>query len=138
MSGNTIDLFAQFPQVAKIQKLANRTGLVMPAVDVIRMATLEGAQVLGLADRIGSLEPGKRADLVRIDVSATRFTPLYDPHAALVYAALPTDVRDVMVDGVWLMRERRITSLDRDAVIGEANALAGAMKAEMLRLKSEM
>ena len=131
MSGNTIDLFAQFPQVAKMQKLANRTGMVMPAREVIRMATIEGAEVLGLSDRIGSLEAGKEADLVRIDVSATRFTPFHDPYATLVYATLASDVRDVMVAGEWLLRERRVTRLDRPAVLAEARALAGEMGAEM-------
>jgi 5-methylthioadenosine/S-adenosylhomocysteine deaminase len=136
MSGNTIDLFAQFPQVAKLQKLANRTGLVMKAVDVIRMATIDGAKVLGLAHEIGSLEPGKKADLVRIDLSATRLTPIYDPHGALVYSALASDVRDVMVDGHWLLRDRKVTSLDRAAVLSDARTLVGEMKRELRRLEA--
>ena len=101
------------------------------------MATIEGAEVLGLSDRIGSLEAGKQADLVRIDVSATRFTPFHDPYATLVYAALASDVRDVMVAGEWLLRERRVTRLDRPAVLAEARALAGEMGAEMRRLNTD-
>jgi cytosine/adenosine deaminase-related metal-dependent hydrolase len=136
MSGNTIDLFAQFPQVAKLQKLANRDGAAIRSVDVVRMATVEGAEVLGLADRIGSLEPGKRADLIRIDTSATRFTPLYDPHGTLVYATLASDVRDVICEGEWLMSDRKVTRLDRSEVIADGSALAEEMRAEMARLDS--
>jgi cytosine/adenosine deaminase-related metal-dependent hydrolase len=136
MSGNTIDLFAQLPQVAKNQKLANRTGMVMPAREVVRMATIEGAEVLGLSDTIGSLETGKRADLVRIDVSATRFTPFYDPYSTLVYATLSSDVRDVMVDGKWLLRERQVVRLDRRAVLAVARELASSMNVELQRLKA--
>ncbi len=134
MSGNTIDLFAQFPQVAKLQKLANRDGAAIRSVDIVRMATVEGAAVLGLDREIGSLEPGKRADLIRIDTSSTRFTPLYVPHATLVYATLATDVRDVMVDGQWLLRDRKPRTLDRAAVIAEGQALAAEFSAAMAEL----
>jgi cytosine/adenosine deaminase-related metal-dependent hydrolase len=137
MSGNTIDLFAQFPQVAKLQKLANRDGAAIRSVDVVRMATIEGAEVLGMADRTGSLEKGKRADLIRIDTSATRFTPLYDPHATLVYATLASDVRDVVCDGEWLMRDRKVTRLDRRAVIADGRALGDEMRAEMSRIDAQ-
>ena len=128
MSGNTIDLFAQLPQVAKLQKLRARARTVMKTVDVVRLATIAGARVLGLGDRIGSLERGKRADLIRVSRSAARMHPLHDPYAALVYAALASDVRDVMVDGRFVVRDGRITTIDRAGLIAEADALADRMR----------
>ncbi len=128
MSGNTIDLFAQMSQVAKLQKLRARDRTVMPAIDVVRLATIGGAKALGLDDRIGSLEPGKRADIVRISRSAARLHPLHDPYAALVYAALPSDVSDVMVDGRFIVREGRITAIDRASLLAEADAYADRMR----------
>ena len=97
MSGNTLDLFSQFAPVSMFQKLLGHSRKPMPAVEVIRMATIEGAKVLGLDMKIGSLEPGKKADLIRVDLSAPRLQPIYDIYSTLVFATMPTDVRDVMV-----------------------------------------
>jgi cytosine/adenosine deaminase-related metal-dependent hydrolase len=98
------------------------------------MATLEGAQVLGLGDRIGSLEVGKKADLVRIDLSAPRMQPIYDIYATLVFSAMPVDVRDVMVGGRWIMRDRDVKSLERRKILRDAGQIATAFKAEMARI----
>jgi len=103
-------------------------------VDVVRMATIEGARVLGLNLRTGSLEPGKQADLIRVSLSGSRMHPMYDPYSALVFAALPSDVTDTMVAGRWLMRERRVQSLDSAKTIADANQIARQFKAEMARL----
>jgi 5-methylthioadenosine/S-adenosylhomocysteine deaminase len=134
MSGNTLDLFAQFGPVTMFQKLAGHSRKPMPVVEVIRMATIEGARVLGMDRSIGSLEPGKQADLVRIDMSAPRVQPIYDIYSTLVYAAMASDVRDVMVAGRWLMRGREVLSLERKKVMRDALQVAGAFKAEMVRI----
>ncbi|RDI58852.1 amidohydrolase family protein [Microvirga subterranea] len=134
MSGNTLDLFAQFGPVSMFQKILGRSRKPMPAAQVIRMATLEGAQVLGLGDRIGSLEVGKKADLVRIDLSAPRMQPIYDVYATLVFSAMPVDVRDVMVGGRWIMRDRDVKSLERRKILRDAGQIATAFKAEMARI----
>lgn len=134
MSGNTLDLFSQFAAVVQFQRILAHTRSVMQAPEVIRMATIEGARVLGLDKVTGSLEPGKRADLIRIDLSAPRLHPIYDPYAALVYAAMPSDVRDVMVEGRWLMRGREVRTLEPSGVMADALALARRFKAEMVRL----
>jgi cytosine/adenosine deaminase-related metal-dependent hydrolase len=131
MSGNTLDLFAQFGPVSMFQKLLGHSRKPMPAAQVIRMATLEGAQVLGLGDRIGSLEVGKKADLIRIDLSAPRMQPVYDIYATLVFSAMPVDVRDVMVGGRWIMRDRSVQNLERKKVLRDAGQIATAFKAEM-------
>lgn len=134
MSGNGLDLFAQLGPVTMFQKLAGHSRKPMPVVEVIRMATIEGAKVLGLDDRIGSLEGGKQADLIRIDLSAPRLQPIYDPYATLVYSTLADDVRDVMVAGRWLMRDREVLTLERQKVMRDALQVASAFKAEMKRI----
>ncbi len=131
MSGNTLDLFAQLPQVAKLQKLAARDRTVMPATEVVALATIDGARALGLEREIGSLETGKKADLIRISRRAARMSPLHDVHSTIVYAALASDVRDVMIDGAWVLRDGIPTRFDRAAVIAEVEALAARMRASL-------
>ena len=134
MSGNTLDLFSQFAPISMFQKLLGRSRKPMPAVDVIRMATLEGAKVLGLDTEIGSIETGKKADLVRIDLAAPRLHPVYDPYATLVFAAMPSDVRDVMVDGRWLMRDREVKTLEQQKVVADALRIAATFKARIAQI----
>ncbi len=134
MSGNGLDLFSQFGPVTMFQKLLGHSRKPMPVVEIIRMATIEGAKVLGLDDRIGSIEPSKQADLVRVDLSAPRLQPIYDPYATLVYSTMADDVRDVMVAGRWLMRDREVKTLERKKVMRDALQVASAFKAEMQRI----
>jgi cytosine/adenosine deaminase-related metal-dependent hydrolase len=131
MSGNTLDLFSQFAPVSMFQKIAGGSRKPMPTTDVIRMATIEGARTLGMADRIGSLEVGKAADLIRIDLSAPRLHPIYDIYSMLVFAAMPTDVRDVMVHGRWLMRDREVLTLEKKKVLRDALQVAESFRAEI-------
>jgi len=131
MSGNTLDLFSQFAPVSMFQKILGGSRKPMPAAEVIRMATIEGARVLGMEGRAGSLEVGKRADLIRIDLSAPRLHPIYDIYSALVFAAMPGDVRDVMVDGRWLMRDREVLTLERKKVLRDALQVAETFRAEI-------
>lgn len=131
MSGNTLDLFSQFGVVSIFAKVLGRSRKPLPTRDVIRMATIEGARVLGLDADTGSLETGKQADLIRIDLSAPRMQPIYDPYSVLVFATKPDDVRDVMVDGHWLMRDRVVESLEPAKVLADANQVAGQFRAEI-------
>jgi cytosine/adenosine deaminase-related metal-dependent hydrolase len=137
MSGNTLDLFSQLAPVSMFQKLLGGSRRPMPAREVIRMATLEGARVLGLDGQVGSLEPGKKADLVRIDLSAPRNRPVYDIYATLVFSAAAADVTDVMVAGHWLMRGRQVLSVDRRKALRDALQIAAAFRAEMTRIDEE-
>jgi cytosine/adenosine deaminase-related metal-dependent hydrolase len=116
------------------QKLLGNSREPMPAVEVIRMATLEGARVLGLDTEIGSIEPGKKADLVRIDLSAPRLHPVYDPYATIVFAAMPSDVRDVMVDGSWLMRDRAMRTIEPEKALRDALQIAGSFRSRIAEI----
>lgn len=131
MSGNTLDLFAQFGPVSIFAKILGHSRKPLPAAEVVRMATLEGARALALDDKIGSLEPGKKADIVRISLDAPRLHPVYDVYSMLVFAAQPADVRDVMVAGRWLMRDRQVQTLDAAEVLSDALQVAGQFRAEM-------
>ncbi|WP_432285749.1 amidohydrolase [Aminobacter sp. BA135] len=134
MSGNTLDLFSQFAPVSMFQKLLGHSRKPMASVDVVRMATRDGAKVLGLDAKVGSLEPGKQADLIRVSLASPRQQPVYDIYSTLVFATLPTDVCDVMVGGDWLMRGREVLSLERKKVLRDALQVAQSFKAEMARI----
>lgn len=134
MSGNTLDLFSQFAPVSMFQKLLGHSRKPMASVDVVRMATRDGAKVLGLDAKVGSLEPGKQADLIRVSLASPRQQPVYDIYSTLVFATLPTDVCDVMVGGDWLMRGREVLSLERKKVLRDALQVAHSFKAEMARI----
>lgn len=134
MSGNTLDLFSQFAPVSMFQKLLGHSRKPMASVDVVRMATRDGAKVLGLDAKVGSLEPGKQADLIRVSLASPRQQPVYDIYSTLVFATLPTDVCDVMVGGDWLMRGREVLSLERKKVLRDALQVTHSFKAEMARI----
>jgi 5-methylthioadenosine/S-adenosylhomocysteine deaminase len=87
------------------------------------MATTEGARAIGRTD-VGSIEVGKRADLITIEARQPHLTPLLDPVKALVYSARGGDVRDAVIDGRLVMRDRRILTVDEDALLAEAEQVA--------------
>jgi cytosine/adenosine deaminase-related metal-dependent hydrolase len=134
MSGNTLDLFAQFAPAGMFQKLLGRSRKPLAAREIVRMATIEGARVLGLDAVTGSIEPGKRADLIMLDLSAPRLQPIHDVFAALVYAATPGDVSDVMVDGRLLMRDRTLLSVEPAKAVADAQQVAKTFRGEMARI----
>ena len=116
MSGNTLDIIGQMGYVAKVQKLVTHDRNIMPAVDVVAMATIGGARALHMEDRIGSLEPGKLADIAVLDHNATTFTPFYDVYSTLVYAASAHDVKTTIIQGRIVMRDWKITTVDVPSV----------------------
>jgi 5-methylthioadenosine/S-adenosylhomocysteine deaminase len=106
----------------------------MPAGTVLELATRGGAAALGLEEEIGSLEPGKRADLIVIEPRAPHATPTFDPVSTLVYATQSRDVRDVIVDGRVLVRGgalTELTGLDRAEVVATAQAEAERVQARV-------
>lgn len=134
MSGNTLDSFAQFGPVSILQKIAGGSRRPMPAAEVIRLATAGGARVLGLQGVTGTLEPGRQADLIRVSLAAPRCQPVYDVFAALVFAAMACDVRDTMVAGRWLMRDRQVLTMDRAQVMADAAQVAARFRGEVARI----
>jgi 5-methylthioadenosine/S-adenosylhomocysteine deaminase len=123
-SNNDLDMFEAMRQASFLAKHANHDPTAVPAHAALDMATIGGARALGLQDTIGSLEAGKRADLIAVSMSAARQTPLYDPVSHLVYVTRGDDVRTTIVNGKVLMNDRVLRTLDRAAVIADANRLA--------------
>ena len=123
-SNNDLDMFEAMRQAAFLHKLQTGDPRAIPASAALAMATIEGARALGMDRAIGSLEPGKRADLIVVDMSSARQTPLYDPLSHLVYVTRGDDVRTTIVNGRILMQDRRVLTLDEGSVIAEANAWA--------------
>jgi 5-methylthioadenosine/S-adenosylhomocysteine deaminase len=118
---NNLDGFLELRLAALLHKpkAGPRT---LPAPEIVRMATLGGAAALGLADRIGSLEIGKRADIIAIDISALHVLPTASPWSAIAYAVKACDVRHVAVDGSIVVRDRRLLTLDVAEVRSRARA----------------
>jgi 5-methylthioadenosine/S-adenosylhomocysteine deaminase len=100
---------------------------VLPAESVIRMATIEGARCLDLDREIGSIEPGKQADLIIIDTEAPHLTPMYHPASAVVYAAKGSDVRTVMVGGRLLVKDRRLLTVEMEEVLTQTGVVTQAI-----------
>ncbi|PIP42670.1 MAG: S-adenosylhomocysteine deaminase, partial [Desulfobacterales bacterium CG23_combo_of_CG06-09_8_20_14_all_51_8] len=123
-SNNDLDLFGEMDRAAKLHKVVCEDPTVMTARQVIRMATIEGAKALGMAHVIGSLEPGKQADIIIIDTGKPHLTPLYHPESHLVYAVSGADVSDVFVAGRAIMRNYVPLTLDMDAVMEKAQSSA--------------
>ncbi|OPY17314.1 MAG: 5-methylthioadenosine/S-adenosylhomocysteine deaminase [Syntrophus sp. PtaB.Bin075] len=123
-SNNDLDLFREMDSTAKIHKVATGNPAVMDAARVVRMATSEGAGALGLQDRIGSLEVGKAADLIILDLNQPHLTPMYHPFSHLVYAASGADVLTTVIDGNVVMENRKILSFDLEAIMREVEKIA--------------
>ncbi|MER6358257.1 amidohydrolase [Streptomyces sp. NPDC001634] len=128
VSSNTLDLLGVVRQAALVQKAAGDPTAV-GAEQAVRMATIEGARALGLGDRLGSLEAGKRADLIVLDLGGPHLRPRHDVWSTLAYAAQSADVRDTVVDGRVLMRDRVLTTLDEAAALADLEASVRAGRA---------
>jgi 5-methylthioadenosine/S-adenosylhomocysteine deaminase len=132
-SNNDLDLFAAMDMTAKLHKVMNRDPTVLSAETVIRMATLDGARALGLDREIGSLEPGKQADLIIVETRVPHLTPLHQPVSAIVYAAKGSDVRTVMVGGRLLVKNRRVLAVDMEDVMHRVGRISQALSDELKR-----
>jgi len=119
-SNNDFNLFEEMDLAAKLQKVAKLDPQVVPATAALEMATIRGARALGLEKEIGSLEDGKRADLILVRLDRPNAVPLYDPISQMVYALKAGDVRDVMVEGKPLVRDGRILTLNVPQILAKA------------------
>src|SRR5664279_2238333 len=119
-SNNDLDMWEAMDFAGKLAKVSTMDPTVLPAKDLLRMATIEGARAMKLDDRIGSLEPGKRADLVAVDLVRAGTQPVWDLFSTLVYTVKESDVSLTMVEGRVLWDGKRVTSLDEAKVIQDA------------------
>jgi 5-methylthioadenosine/S-adenosylhomocysteine deaminase len=121
-SNNDFNMFEEMDLAAKLAKVTALDPTVLPATTALEMATIRGARVLGLEKQIGSLEAGKRAELISVRLDAPNAVPLYDAISQMVYALKAEDVRDVMVNGKPVVRDARILTLDEAAILAKAAA----------------
>jgi 5-methylthioadenosine/S-adenosylhomocysteine deaminase len=109
---HSVDLFAEMDFAAKLHKVHSLDPTVVSAQQTLYMATMGGAQVLGVPGQIGSLEPGKKADIIVLDFDQPHLTPVYNIASHLVYATLGTDVIYSIINGKVVMRDRQLTTID--------------------------
>ncbi len=122
-SSNDLDMFAAMRLAANLARLVTHDPAAVSARDIVAMATLEGAAAVGLSDRIGTIEVGKEADLVVLDLRAPHLTPVHDPYTSVVFSAGRGDVRDVVVAGDVVVRDGHPTRVATDDVIDQASAV---------------
>jgi len=123
-SNNSLDMFESMKAAALLQKVLYKDSAVLPAETVLRMATIDGAKALGVDGSVGSLEVGKRADLILVDSEKPHLTPTHNLYANLVYSARGSDVDTVVVDGKILMEGRRVKTLNEAQVMRNAQRTA--------------
>ena len=123
-SNNSLDLLGEMKFAALLNKVGKLDPTVMPAPTVLEMATINGARALGLGDEIGSLEVGKKADVLLIDLKRPHFTPLHNVISHVVYNAVGSDVDTVIVDGKIIMQGREVLTLDEAKVLEDAQRAA--------------
>lgn len=119
-SNNDLSMFEAMDFAGKLAKVSKDDPTVLPARDLVAAATRGGARAVGLSDRIGTLEPGKRADMIAVDIENAHVLPFSDLYSALVYSVKASDVTDVWVDGKRLLASRRPTTLDPKAILEKA------------------
>jgi 5-methylthioadenosine/S-adenosylhomocysteine deaminase len=132
-SNNDLDMFGAMRAASFLQKVATSDPTAVSARAAIQMATIGGARALGMDKQIGSLEPGKRADVIIVNMSAARQTPMYDPLSHLVYVTRGDDVQTTIVNGKVLMRDRKVLTLDSAAVLRDAKRWASSVNAAVGR-----
>jgi 5-methylthioadenosine/S-adenosylhomocysteine deaminase len=111
-SNNNLDLFTEMDMAAKLHKINTMDTTVVDALTALRMATIEGAKALGMGEMIGSLETGKRADVIIVDIKKPHLTPMYNPYSHLVYAARGNDVIHSIINGRVVMEDRKLLTID--------------------------
>jgi 5-methylthioadenosine/S-adenosylhomocysteine deaminase len=126
-SNNNLDLFQEMDFAAKLHKVNRLDPTVMNAETVLKMGTIEGAKAIGLEKTIGSLEIGKEADLIIIDTHKPHLVPMYNPISHIVYAAIGSDVRDVIISGKIIIRDKRLLTLDLEDILTKANLLGDSI-----------
>jgi 5-methylthioadenosine/S-adenosylhomocysteine deaminase len=130
-SNNDFNLFEEMDLAAKLAKVTTNDPQALPAKVALEMATIRGARVLGMEKLIGSVEAGKRADLIMVRVDRPNAIPMYDPVSQMVYALKASDVRDVMVNGKPVVRDSKILTLNQAVVLQKAEEYRGKISASL-------
>jgi 5-methylthioadenosine/S-adenosylhomocysteine deaminase len=119
-SNNDLNLWEEMDSAAKLHKVFSNDPKVLTALEAFEMATIRGARALHLEKEIGSIEKGKRADLVIVDMESLNQTPSYNIYSDLVYSTKAGDVRTVIIEGRVVMRDRRLLTLNEETIKADA------------------
>jgi 5-methylthioadenosine/S-adenosylhomocysteine deaminase len=127
-SNNTLDMFSEMKTAALLHKGISGDPTEMSAKEVVKMATLNGATALGLGKITGSIEKGKKADIIIIDTDKLHLTPMYDPYSHIVYSARGSDVDTVVINGRIVMKNRKLLTVNESGLKKKAHALSKKIK----------
>ena len=127
-SNNDVDMFGEMNSAAKLHKVNTLDPTALPAETVLEMATIGGARVLGAANEIGSLEPGRKADLIVLDMNQPHLTPLYNIPSHMVYAARGADVIHSVINGKVVMQNRELKTLDEKGILADMISMGEQIK----------
>jgi 5-methylthioadenosine/S-adenosylhomocysteine deaminase len=130
-SNNNLDMFQEMDTAAKLHKVSRLDPTVMSAGTVLKMATRDGARALGMADEIGALRPGMKADVITVDFNRPHLTPLYHEDSHLVYCTSGSDVDTVLINGRIVMKNRRLLTVDEGEVMERVNHIARRIRASL-------
>lgn len=126
-STNTLDMFEEIKSAAYLQKVINKSATAISGYDVLKMATIDGAKALGLDNEIGSLEVGKKADIIVIDLDKPHLIPVHDIYSTLAYSVNGADVETVIIDGKIIMENRKMLTIDEEMVKKEINRVVNKL-----------
>jgi len=130
-SNNDLDLMEEIDLAAKLAKISKMDPLALNAKSVVEMATIDGARALHMEKQIGSLEPGKKADVILISLDEPNAVPMYDVYAQIAYALKGSDVETVIIGGRVVMRERKLLTIDEPKVLEKAREYGKSVKASL-------
>ena len=127
-SNNDLDMMEEMDLAAKLQKITHMDPRALGAKQAVEMATIGGARAIHMENEIGSLQTGKKADLIVIGLGAPNAVPLYDVYSQIVYALKASDVQDTIIGGRVVMQNGRVLTLDEAAIIAKARELGAQVK----------
>ncbi|MDR2480249.1 MAG: amidohydrolase family protein, partial [Treponema sp.] len=136
-SGNTLDMFTQFDLFAKFHKTANRDLTLFSSPEIVRLATSGAARALGIYDKTGSLEAGKKADITLVETESVNMFPVFDPYSVLVYSANAANVDTVFVNGRRLVEGKRLTGVSLGDLRQGLESAMGEFRRQAARLAVE-
>jgi 5-methylthioadenosine/S-adenosylhomocysteine deaminase len=131
-SNNDLGMMEEMDLAAKLQKITHMDPQALGAKQAVEMATIGGARALHIENEIGSLEPGKKADLIVISLNAPNAVPLYDVYSQIVYSLKSSDVQDTIIGGRIVMRDGRVLTLNETAIIAKARELGAQVKQSLI------
>lgn len=136
-SGNTLDLFTQFKLFANFHKVTNQDRSIFPAKEIVKLGTIQGAKVLHEEKHIGSLEVGKKADLVLIETESANMFPIFDAYSALVYSANASNVQQVFVNGKCVVKDKQLVHANLREIREALNEAMSIFKEEAMKRNEE-